>query len=61
MHQSKPMESIKETIIIWLLNLGALCLMFIPLLQFIAVILAILVSITTLIINFNKVKQKFKL
>ena len=55
------MESLKETIIIWLLNLGALCLMFIPLLQFIAVILAILVSITTLILNFNKVKQKFKL
>jgi hypothetical protein len=55
------MESFKETIIIWLLNIGALALTLLPLLQFIAVVLAIFVSISTLIINWNKVKNIFKL
>jgi hypothetical protein len=59
--ETKVMESLKETIIIWLLNLGALCLVMLPLLQFVAVVLAIFVSISTLLINWNKVKQKFKL
>jgi len=58
---TKPVESLKETIIIWVLNLGALALTLLPLLQFIAVILAIFVSITTLIINWNKLKQIFRL
>jgi hypothetical protein len=61
MLQTKPVESLKETIIIWLLNLGAWCLVMLPLLQFVAVFLAIFVSITTLIINWNKLKQIFKL
>jgi hypothetical protein len=59
--QIEPMESLKETITIWLLNIGAWSLALLPLLQFIAVVLAIFVSITTLIINWNKVKQIFKL
>jgi hypothetical protein len=57
----KEISSIKETILIWLLNLGALALALLPLLQFIAVVLAIFVSISTLIINWNKVKNIFKL
>jgi hypothetical protein len=57
----KEIYSIKETILIWLLNLGALALALLPLLQFIAVVLAIFVSISTLIINWNKVKNIFKL
>jgi hypothetical protein len=57
----KEINSIKETILIWLLNLGALALALLPLLQFIAVVLAIFVSISTLIINWNKVKNIFKL
>jgi hypothetical protein len=57
----KEINSIKETILIWLLNLGALGLALLPLLQFIAVVLAIFVSISTLIINWNKVKNIFKL
>jgi hypothetical protein len=61
MLQTKPVESLKETIIIWLLNLGAWCLVMLPLLQFVAVFLAIFVSITTLIINWNKLKTIFKL
>jgi len=61
MLQTRPVESLKETIIIWLLNLGAWCLVMLPLLQFVAVFLAIFVSITTLIINWNKLKQIFKL
>jgi hypothetical protein len=61
MLQTKPVESLKETIIIWLLNLGAWCLVMLPLLQFVAVFLAIFVSITTLIINWNKLKKKFRL
>jgi hypothetical protein len=61
MLQTKTMESFKETIIIWLLNIGALALTLLPLLQFIAVVLAIFVSISTLIINWNKVKNIFKL
>lgn len=61
MSQSKSMESIRETIIIWLLNIGAWCLMFIPLLQFVAIILAIIVSVTTIIINWDKIKTIFKL
>jgi len=61
MLQTKPVESLRETIIIWLLNLGAWCLVMLPLLQFVAVFLAIFVSITTLIINWNKLKQIFKL
>jgi hypothetical protein len=61
MLQTKPVESLKETIIIWLLNLGAWCLVMLPLLQFVAVFLAIFVSITTLIINWNKLKQILKL
>jgi hypothetical protein len=61
MLQTKTMESFKETIIIWLLNIGALALTLLPLLQFIAVLLAIFVSISTLIINWNKVKNIFKL
>jgi len=59
--QIEPMDSLKETITIWLLNIGAWSLALLPLLQFIAVVLAIFVSITTLIINWNKVKQIFKL
>ena len=59
--QIEPMDSIKETITIWLLNIGAWCLALLPLLQFIAVVLAIFVSVTTLIINWSKVKQIFKL
>ena len=59
--QIEPMDSLKETITIWLLNIGAYSLALLPLLQFIAVLLAIFVSITTLIINWNKVKQIFKL
>jgi len=59
--ETKVMESLKETIVIWVLNLGALALTLLPLLQFIAVILAIFVSITTLIINWNKLKQIFRL
>jgi len=58
---TRPVESLKETIIIWVLNLGALALTLLPLLQFIAVILAIFVSVTTLIINWNKLKQIFRL
>ncbi len=61
MLQTKPVESLKETIIIWVLNLGALALTLLPLLQFVAVVLAIFVSVTTLIINWNKVKNIFKL
>jgi hypothetical protein len=61
MVQIRPVESLRETIIIWLLNLGAWCLVMLPLLQFVAVFLAIFVSITTLIINWNKLKQIFKL
>jgi len=61
MQQTRPVESLKETIIIWLLNLGAWCLVMLPLLQFVAVFLAIFVSITTLIINWNKLKTIFKL
>ncbi len=61
MLQTKPVESLKETIIIWVLNLGALALTLLPLLQFVAVVLAIFVSISTLLINWNKLKQKFKL
>jgi hypothetical protein len=61
MLQTRPVESLRETIIIWLLNLGAWCLVMLPLLQFVAVFLAIFVSITTLIINWNKLKQIFKL
>ena len=61
MLQTRPVESLKETIIIWLLNLGALALTLLPLLQFVAVVLAIFVSVTTLIINWNKVKNIFKL
>ncbi len=61
MLQTRPVESLKETIIIWLLNLGAWALVMLPLLQFVAVFLAIFVSITTLIINWNKLKQIFKL
>jgi hypothetical protein len=57
----KEINSIKETILIWVLNLGALALALLPLLQFIAVVLAIFVSISTLIINWNKVKNIFKL
>jgi hypothetical protein len=57
----KEIISIKETILIWVLNLGALALALLPLLQFIAVVLAIFVSISTLIINWNKVKSIFKL
>lgn len=57
----KEINSIKETIFIWVLNLGALALALLPLLQFIAVILAIFVSISTLLINWNKIKQIFKL
>jgi phosphoglycerol transferase MdoB-like AlkP superfamily enzyme len=57
----KEIYSIKETILIWMLNLGALALALLPLLQFIAVVLAIFVSISTLIINWNKVKNIFKL
>jgi len=59
--QIEPMDSLKETITIWLLNIGAWSLALLPLLQFIAVVLAIFVSITTLIINWDKVKQIFKL
>ena len=59
--QIEPMQSLKETITIWLLNIGAWSLALLPLLQFIAVVLAIFVSITTLIINWNKIKQIFKL
>ncbi len=58
---TKPVESLKETIIIWVLNLGALALTLLPLLQFVAVVLAIFVSISTLLINWNKVKNIFKL
>jgi hypothetical protein len=61
MLQTRPVESLKETIIIWVLNLGALALTLLPLLQFVAVVLAIFVSVTTLIINWNKVKNIFKL
>ncbi len=61
MLQTKPVESLKETIIIWVLNLGALALTLLPLLQFVAVVLAIFVSISTLLINWNKVKNIFKL
>jgi len=61
MLQTRQVESLRETIIIWLLNLGAWCLVMLPLLQFVAVFLAIFVSITTLIINYNKLKQIFKL
>jgi hypothetical protein len=61
MLQTKPVESLKETIIIWLLNLGAWALVMLPLLQFVAVFLAIFVSISTLLINWNKVKNIFKL
>tara|TARA_R110000868_G_scaffold29385_1_gene109156 strand:- start:471 stop:656 length:186 start_codon:yes stop_codon:yes gene_type:complete len=61
MDKIKQMDSLKETITIWLLNIGAWSLALLPLLQFIAVILAIFVSVTTLIINWNKVKQIFKL
>jgi hypothetical protein len=57
----KEINSIKETIIIWVLNLGALALALLPLLQFIAVVLAIFVSISTLVINWNKLKNIFKL
>jgi hypothetical protein len=57
----EPMEGLRETLTIWLLNIGAWCLALLPLLQFVAVILAILVSVTTLLINWNKVKQIFKL
>lgn len=61
MEDIKEMYCIKETITIWLLNIGAWSLALLPLLQFIAVVLAIFVSVTTLIINWNKVKQIFKL
>lgn len=57
----KEINSIKETILIWVLNLGALALTLLPLLQFVAVVLAIFVSISTLLINWNKVKNIFKL
>lgn len=57
----KEINSIKETILIWLLNLGALALTLLPLLQLIAVVLAIFVSVSTLIINWNKLKNIFKL
>ena len=59
--QIKEMENLKETITIWLLNLCAWTLALLPLLQFVAVVLAICVSVTTLIINWGKVKQIFKL
>lgn len=59
--ENNHMEAVKETIIIWLLNLTAWCLVLLPLLQFVAVVLAIIVSVTTLIINWNKIKQIFKL
>lgn len=61
MTTNKPMESIKETVTIWLLNITAWVLVFIPLFQFIAIVLAIFVSITTLIINWSKIKTIFKL
>jgi hypothetical protein len=57
----KEFNSVRETLLIWVLNLGALALALLPLLQFIAVVLAIFVSISTLIINWNKVKNIFKL
>ena len=57
----KEFNSVKETLLIWVLNLGALALALLPLLQFIAVILAIFVSISTLLINWTKIKQIFKL
>jgi hypothetical protein len=57
----KEFNSVRETLLIWLLNLGALALALLPLLQFIAVILAIFVSISTLLINWTKIKQIFKL
>jgi hypothetical protein len=56
----QEINSIKSTFFIWLMNLTALVTAFIPLLQFVAVVLAIIVSITTIIINFTKIKNLFK-
>jgi hypothetical protein len=53
-------DSVKNVFFIWLMNLTALVMAFIPLLQFVAVILAIIASVTTIIINFQKIKNLFK-
>jgi len=51
-------NGISNILFVWLMNLMALLVSFMPLFQFIALFLAIVVSITTIIINFKKFKKK---
>ena len=53
-------ENIKHIIIVWFINITAYCLAFIPVLQFFALFLAIVVSVTSLIINFTNIFNIFK-
>jgi hypothetical protein len=51
-------NSINSAIFVWLMNLAALLVSIMPVLQFVALFLAIVVSITTIIINYQKFKKK---
>ena len=51
-------NSINSAIFVWLMNLAALLVSIMPVLQFIALFLAVVVSITTIIINIKKFKKQ---
>jgi hypothetical protein len=51
-------NSTNSAIFVWLMNLAALLVSIMPVLQFIALFLAIVVSITTIIINYQKFKKQ---
>ncbi len=54
-----PMDNLKHTIWMWIINFAAWCLAIAPVLQFFAFVLAIIVSISTLILNFDKIFSRF--
>lgn len=53
------LEGIKHTAAAWVLNLMAWCLSWVPLMQFVALSLAIFVSVSTLTINIDKIRNRF--
>lgn len=53
-------NDLKQVALIWLANIVGIVASIMPLFQFIAICLGILVSITTLVIHIDKIKHLFK-
>ena len=53
-------NDLKQLAWVWLANIVGIVAAILPLVQFIAIVLGIFVSITTLVIHIDKIKQLFK-